>query len=127
MLDCFWEIWACTFRIYGHFDHTEFRYCALDEANKLGVKGYIRNIGQEKLIGQIQAPLCEYNDMKFWLRHRGNQDAIIEETRFFNERLIGAYTFPDFKVYGKQRKNRAISAVNASTTTNNTPTISTPS
>ncbi|MGO1307863.1 MAG: acylphosphatase [Microbacterium gubbeenense] len=63
--------------VQGTVQGVGFRYATNAEADRLGVTGWVRNVGSDRVEAEIQGDERQVDDMRDWLRH-GPQSAVVE-------------------------------------------------
>lgn len=63
--------------VQGTVQGVGFRYATNAEADRLGVTGWVRNVGSDRVEAEIQGDERQGDDMRDWLRH-GPQSAVVE-------------------------------------------------
>lgn len=63
--------------VQGTVQGVGFRYATNAEADRLGVTGWVRNVGSDRLEAEIQGDERQVDGMRDWLRH-GPQSAVVE-------------------------------------------------
>lgn len=63
--------------VHGTVQGVGFRYATKAEADRLGVTGWVRNVGSNRVEAEIQGDERQVDDMREWLRH-GPPSAVVE-------------------------------------------------
>lgn len=63
--------------VHGTVQGVGFRYATKAEADRLGVTGWVRNVGSDRVEAEIQGDERQVDDMQDWLRH-GPPSAVVE-------------------------------------------------
>ena len=63
--------------VHGTVQGVGFRYATKAEADRLGVTGWVRNVGSDRVEAEIQGDERQVDDMREWLRH-GPPSAVVE-------------------------------------------------
>ena len=63
--------------VHGTVQGVGFRYATKAEADRLGVTGWVRNVGSDRVEAEIQGDERQVDDMRDWLRH-GPPSAVVE-------------------------------------------------
>lgn len=63
--------------VQGTVQGVGFRYATNAEADRLGVTGWVRNVGSDRVEAEIQGDERQVDGMRDWLRH-GPQSAVVE-------------------------------------------------
>uniref|UniRef100_A0AAV2JQR1 Acylphosphatase-like domain-containing protein n=1 Tax=Knipowitschia caucasica TaxID=637954 RepID=A0AAV2JQR1_KNICA len=58
------------------------------EGRRLGLVGWVKNTHSGTVVGQVQGPAEQVEDMKVWLRKTGSPTSRITKASFSNQRSI---------------------------------------
>ncbi|XP_046996861.1 acylphosphatase-2-like isoform X2 [Schistocerca americana] len=86
------------FEVFGRVQGVFFRKYTVDEAKKVGVKGWIMNTPKGTVLGRIEGEVKKVEHMKKWLQTTGSPSSKIEKAEFRNEAPIRQYSFASFTV-----------------------------
>uniref|UniRef100_A0A131X918 Acylphosphatase n=1 Tax=Hyalomma excavatum TaxID=257692 RepID=A0A131X918_9ACAR len=89
---------SADFEVFGRVQGVFFRKCTKDQADSLGVRGWVRNTRKGTVEGVIQGSADKLNSMKHWLSKVGSPQSAIESCTFSNERTIDELEFEDFSI-----------------------------
>ena len=78
--------------ISGRVQHVGFRYWALEQAERLGLTGSVKNLSDGSVEIFIQGKPENVSEMKEKLK-RGSSMAVVKELIFYNERIKENETF----------------------------------
>ena len=78
--------------ISGRVQHVGFRYWALEQAERLGLTGSVKNLSDKSVEIFIQGKPENVSEMKEKLK-RGPSMAVVKELIFYNERVKENETF----------------------------------
>lgn len=73
--------------VHGTVQGVGFRYATKAEADRLGVTGWVRNVGSDRVEAEIQGDERQVDDMREWLRH-GPQSAVVERVEVSEVDLV---------------------------------------
>ncbi|XP_066518377.1 acylphosphatase-2-like [Hoplias malabaricus] len=76
------------FEIYGHVQGVCFRMYTEREGLSLGLVGWVKNTNRGTVVGQVQGPQQQVNEMKVWLSKEGSPSSRITRAVFKNEKDI---------------------------------------
>ena len=88
---------ALKFEIFGKVQKVYFRKHTQEEAQRLGLVGWVQNTPQGTVVGEVEGPLGEVEKMKTWLSTTGSPASIIENAQFSDERDIDSLSFTGFE------------------------------
>ncbi|XP_049784736.1 acylphosphatase-2-like isoform X1 [Schistocerca nitens] len=86
------------FEVFGRVQGVFFRKYTVDEAKKVGVKGWIMNTPKGTVLGRIEGEVKKVEHMKKWLQETGSPMAKVEKVEFKNEVKITSCSNNDFKL-----------------------------
>ncbi|KAL1427775.1 hypothetical protein MTO96_003119 [Rhipicephalus appendiculatus] len=86
------------FEVSGKVQGVFFRKCTKDEADSLGVCGWVRNTRKGTVEGVIQGTTDKINSMKHWLTKVGSPQSVIDSCTFTNEKNIDEVEFEGFTI-----------------------------
>ncbi|XP_049518516.1 acylphosphatase-2-like isoform X2 [Dermacentor silvarum] len=72
--------------------------CTKDEADRLGLCGWVRNTSRGTVEGIIQGSADKMNNMKHWLSNVGSPQSVINSCKFTNEKTIDNLEFEQFSI-----------------------------
>uniref|UniRef100_A0A3B3CXK6 acylphosphatase n=1 Tax=Oryzias melastigma TaxID=30732 RepID=A0A3B3CXK6_ORYME len=73
------------FEIFGHVQGL---YYTEKEGLRLGLVGWVKNTYSGTVVGQVQGPAEEVEEMKVWLSKEGSPSSRITKASFSNQRSI---------------------------------------
>lgn len=73
--------------VHGTVQGVGFRYATNAEADRLGVTGWVRNVGSDRVEAEIQGDERQVDDMQDWLRH-GPPSAVVERVEVSEVDLV---------------------------------------
>ncbi|MGO2097445.1 MAG: acylphosphatase [Candidatus Microbacterium stercoravium] len=73
--------------VQGTVQGVGFRYATNAEADRLGVTGWVRNVGSDRVEAEIQGDERQVDDMRDWLRH-GPPSAVVERVEVSEVDLV---------------------------------------
>ncbi|XP_024153009.1 acylphosphatase-2 isoform X1 [Oryzias melastigma] len=76
------------FEIFGHVQGVCFRMYTEKEGLRLGLVGWVKNTYSGTVVGQVQGPAEEVEEMKVWLSKEGSPSSRITKASFSNQRSI---------------------------------------
>ena len=83
---------AASVKVTGRVQGVAFRWYAVQEAERLGVRGWIRNEPDESVAGHLEGPDDAVDPMVAWCRH-GPSYAAVRHVAVTEARLTGAEDF----------------------------------
>lgn len=86
------------FEVFGHVQGVFFRQCTLQEAQRLGLKGYVRNTDRGTVQGAVEGPKLVVEQMKDWLSRVGSPESRIDRVDFSSLSLEDQALFQGFSV-----------------------------
>ncbi|XP_067135003.1 acylphosphatase-2-like isoform X2 [Centruroides vittatus] len=86
------------FEVFGRVQGVFFRRDTRETAQKLNLKGWVKNTRHSTVVGTVQGEKSAVDEMKHWLSHIGSKSSKIEKCNFSNEKDISAFEFSDFSV-----------------------------
>lgn len=89
---------AVDFEVFGKVQGVSFRMCTQITSRELGVKGWCRNTNKGTVVGQLEGPSKNVEEMKRWLQETGSPKSIIEKAVFTNEKEISSLSFNNFDI-----------------------------
>ncbi|KXZ53389.1 hypothetical protein GPECTOR_7g1285 [Gonium pectorale] len=96
------QLVAVRFEVFGKVQKVFFRKHTQQEAQHLGLHGWVENTPQGTVHGEMQGPLDKVRQMKAWLETKGSPQSRIDRAVFSEEAPIQAFTFPAFDIRRKQ-------------------------
>jgi len=88
------------FRVFGKVQGVHFRKYTKLEADKLGVVGWVENMADGSVRGEVQGPNARVRDMNVWLRTKGSPASRIQRSIISDERDdLDAPTFESFEIH----------------------------
>ncbi|XP_072525979.1 acylphosphatase-2-like [Salminus brasiliensis] len=82
------DLCSVDFEIYGHVQGVCFRMYTEREGLSLGLVGWVKNTNRGTVMGQVQGPRQQVNEMKVWLSKEGSPSSRITRAVFKNEKDI---------------------------------------
>ncbi|KAL1285705.1 Acylphosphatase-2 [Trichinella pseudospiralis] len=86
------------FEVFGKVQGVFFRKCTVEKAKDLGLVGWCQNTKTGTVVGQVEGPKNEVNEMKIWLENVGSPSSRIDKAVFKNEKEISTLNFNSFDV-----------------------------
>ncbi|KRX23543.1 Protein roller-3 [Trichinella nelsoni] len=86
------------FEVFGKVQGVFFRKSTVEKAKDLGLVGWCQNTKTGTVIGQVEGPKNEVNEMKIWLEKVGSPSSRIDKAVFKNEKEISTLNFNSFDV-----------------------------
>ncbi|XP_055970117.1 acylphosphatase-2 isoform X2 [Sorex fumeus] len=86
------------YEVHGIVQGVCFRRYTEQEANKVGVVGWVMNTSQGTVTGQLQGPEEKVNSMKTWLSKVGSPSSRIDRANFSNEKNITKLDYSNFSI-----------------------------
>ena len=77
---------------------TDFLSWKKNNADTLGLRGWVQNTTQKTVKGEIQGHVEDVEKMKDWLKKEGSPKSRIDKTVFGEQQTIPKYTFSDFTI-----------------------------
>ncbi|XP_055083268.1 acylphosphatase-2-like [Periophthalmus magnuspinnatus] len=82
------DLASVDFEIFGHVQGVCFRMYTESEGKRLGLVGWVKNTHSGTVVGQVQGPLNQVEEMKVWLSKEGSPTSRITRASFSNQRSI---------------------------------------
>ncbi|XP_061600995.1 acylphosphatase-2-like [Cololabis saira] len=82
------ELVSVDFEVFGHVQGVCFRMYTEQEGLRLGLVGWVKNTSGGTVVGQVQGPAGQVEEMKVWLSKEGSPSSRITRTSFSNRRTI---------------------------------------
>ncbi|XP_008320637.1 acylphosphatase-2-like [Cynoglossus semilaevis] len=76
------------FEVFGYVQGVCFRMYTEKEGLHLGLVGWVKNTYSGTVVGQVQGPAKQVEEMKFWLSKKGSPSSRITKATFSNQRNI---------------------------------------
>ncbi|CAL8466299.1 g5835 [Coccomyxa elongata] len=73
------------FEVFGKVQGVFFRACTAEEANNLGIVGWVRNTASGSVVGEAQGPKDNMASFKDFLQHRGSPGSRIDRCEITDE------------------------------------------
>lgn len=86
------------YEVHGIVQGVCFRRYTEEEANKIGVVGWVMNTSKGTVTGQLQGPEDKVNSMKTWLSKVGSPSSRIDHASFSNEKHITKLEYSNFSI-----------------------------
>lgn len=86
------------YEVFGKVQGVYFRKYTDLQANKLKLKGWVKNTDVGTVVGVIEGPGNAIQEMKTWLQTQGSPKSKIQKAVFKNEESISGYSFKDFSI-----------------------------
>ena len=87
------------FHVYGKVQGVHFRKYTKLEAEKLGLVGWVENMPDGSVRGEVQGPNARVREMNVWLRTKGSPASRVQRSHISNERDdLEAATFDGFEI-----------------------------
>jgi acylphosphatase len=83
---------AVSVKVTGRVQGVAFRWHAVQEAERLGVRGWIRNEPDESVAGHFEGPADAVEELVAWCRH-GPSYAAVRDVAVTEARATGAEEF----------------------------------
>lgn len=74
-----------------------FRDSTVQEANRLRLRGFVKNTPQGTVQGEVQGPADKAEQMKKWLGSTGSPASHIDKADFTEEGSLDTYTYESFE------------------------------
>ncbi|EDK31926.2 acylphosphatase (macronuclear) [Tetrahymena thermophila SB210] len=84
--------------VHGKVQGVFFRKYTKEQADKLGLKGWVMNTPHNTVVGAVQGPVEKAKQMEIWLSTKGSPKSNITKFEKKNEKNINSYTFNDFEI-----------------------------
>ncbi|XP_035982218.1 acylphosphatase-2 [Fundulus heteroclitus] len=85
------------FEIFGHVQGVCFRMYTEKEGLRLGLVGWVKNTHGGTVVGQVQGPADQVEEMKVWLSKEGSPTSRITKAKFTNQKAIDTVEMSGFK------------------------------
>ncbi|KAK9821482.1 hypothetical protein WJX74_000783 [Apatococcus lobatus] len=85
------------FEVTGKVQGVFFRQTTVEEAQKLGLVGWVRNDASGSVQGEAQGPSDKADSLKDWLQHTGSPGSRIDKCNISNERTIDNLDYDKFE------------------------------
>lgn len=89
---------SCDFEVFGKVQGVFFRKFTQQEATKLKLVGWVKNMASGTVQGHMEGPKDDVMKMKTWLKTKGSPKSKITKTNFTNETTISEVTGQGFNV-----------------------------
>ncbi|XP_020772686.2 acylphosphatase-2-like [Boleophthalmus pectinirostris] len=82
------DLVSVDFEIFGYVQGVCFRMYTEKEGLRLGLVGWVKNTHSGSVVGQVQGPANQVEEMKVWLAKEGSPSSRITRASFSNQRSI---------------------------------------
>lgn len=89
---------SCIFEVFGRVQGVYFRKHTQEEAERLGLVGWVMNKPQGTVQGEMQGPKEAVDKMKKWLSSTGSPMSVIEKAEFGSECEVDHLSFTAFEI-----------------------------
>lgn len=86
------------YEIFGIVQGVFFRKYTVDQAQKLGLVGWVKNTTEGTVAGQVQGSADKIDSMMDWLRSVGSPKSRIDQAHFSNVKNVSNLEFNDFTI-----------------------------
>ena len=86
------------FEIFGKVQGVYFRKYTKEEADTIGIRGWVKNTTQKTVIGELQGPTEDMQKLKIWLQNEGSPKSKISKAIFEDKGVIKHYTYSNFSI-----------------------------
>ncbi|KAM9364625.1 acylphosphatase-2-like [Pholidichthys leucotaenia] len=91
------QLLSVDFEIFGYVQGVCFRMYTEREGLRLGLVGWVKNTYSGTVVGQVQGPAHQVEEMKLWLSKEGSPSSRITRASFTNQRNIDRLELSGFK------------------------------
>ncbi|XP_014244393.1 acylphosphatase-1-like [Cimex lectularius] len=92
------ELKSVNFEVFGKVQGVFFRKYTQENANKLGLNGFVQNTSRGTVIGVLEGESSAIENMKSWLKNTGSPMSLIENVSFTNEKTIQKSSYNGFNI-----------------------------
>lgn len=91
-------LFTCGFEVFGEVQGVRLRKATCSLANACGVRGWVMNTDRGTVMGELEGPLSQVNELKYWLMCFGSEKAVIERAIFSPTREIPVHIYENFTI-----------------------------
>ncbi|XP_078283999.1 acylphosphatase-2-like isoform X5 [Rhinoraja longicauda] len=84
------------YEVFGNVQGVFFRKFTVEQAEKLGLVGWVKNTAEGTVTGQVQGSADKINVMMNWLKSVGSPTSRIDKAHFSNEINVPKLDFNNF-------------------------------
>ncbi|XP_068183648.1 acylphosphatase-2-like [Antennarius striatus] len=85
------------FEVFGYVQGVCFRMYTEEQGLRLGLVGWVKNTPSGTVVGQVQGPAAQVEEMKLWLSKEGSPSSRITRASFSNQRTIDRVELSGFR------------------------------